>query len=320
MELLDGPAARERIAALVEKADNARIAVAFWGDGAVDGLGLARLGADARVVCNLRAGGTNPREIRRLLDAGASVVQHDSLHGKVYLFPECVLVGSSNASANGLSLQGHESDYWEEANVHATDAVFLGQMSSWFERVFAAGRPITEADLDAALDAWTRRRRHIATKGSAAATLLDALRANPLIYADRRFYLVVYTSDMDADGKKALYKARKQSDAGKELSGYQDWDGLPDDADLASFYFGPRGGCFFDGYWHMPAKREEVAAGRKSRVQLCRRIKAGAYPQPGPIEAWKEIITGLTKTEDWDDGAIVEMGELARRFLKILPP
>ncbi len=299
---------------MAAEAEGARIAVAFWGNGAVDGLGLARLGAKARVVCNLATGGTNPREIQRLLDTGAVVVQHDSLHGKVYLFPGAVVVGSSNASANGLSLQGPECAGWEEANVYADEPSFLAETATWFERIFAAGRPITPEDLEAAADAWTRRRRLTPTPAHEAMTLLDALRADPNAYADRRVYLAVYTGHMDAAGKKALKKARKQAGAGGELDGFQDWDDLPDDADLVTFYYGPRGGCSFDGYWHMPAARRQVNAGRKSTLQLCWRIDRGAYPQPGPTPEWAAIIQQIKDSGTWDDGAVVELGDLARRY------
>ena len=46
-------------------------AVAFWGYGASKHLQLPRLGRDIRIICNLSMGGTNPDEIRRMVEGGA---------------------------------------------------------------------------------------------------------------------------------------------------------------------------------------------------------------------------------------------------------
>jgi hypothetical protein len=86
------------------------MAVAFWGDGATKGLGLdKKRGEVATVICNLKSGGTNPNEIRELWKANINPLQCDKLHGKVYLFDDCVIIGSSNASSNGLR------GFWGEA-------------------------------------------------------------------------------------------------------------------------------------------------------------------------------------------------------------
>jgi phosphatidylserine/phosphatidylglycerophosphate/cardiolipin synthase-like enzyme len=101
MKFLDGAAATEEIKKLTVSSKNARLAVAFWGDGATAGLGLIEKGKSATIICNLKSGGTNPQEIQKLLDNNISVKQCDTLHGKVYLFDDHVILGSSNASANG---------------------------------------------------------------------------------------------------------------------------------------------------------------------------------------------------------------------------
>ena len=130
MELLDGPGARKRIAALAQVSTEGRFAVAFWGIGAGEDLNILRLGSRAKVLCNLATGGTNPREIANLRNAGVRVLQSDDLHAKVYLFPGGAVIGSSNASANGLSLQGAECAGWNEANVFTADPGFLAGLES----------------------------------------------------------------------------------------------------------------------------------------------------------------------------------------------
>ncbi len=118
MKFLDGQTATAEIKELVRGSKNVRMAVAFWGEGATEKLGLAKKGKDLTVICNLATGGTNPREIECLMKNEVAVLQCDKLHGKVYLFDnDTLVIGSSNASANGLALQGAQLAGWHEANV-----------------------------------------------------------------------------------------------------------------------------------------------------------------------------------------------------------
>jgi hypothetical protein len=80
MEFLDGNEASAKIRALIGASRKVRMAVAFWGDGATTELGLEAIGAAATLICNLKSGGTNPHEIRKLLNAGVTVRQSDILH------------------------------------------------------------------------------------------------------------------------------------------------------------------------------------------------------------------------------------------------
>lgn len=105
MRFLDERDARDVIARLAETSGRRHLAVAFWGRGAAERLGLLGRSAGQKIICNLRMGGTNPDEIERLMTEGVEVRQADDLHAKVYLFDQAVVIGSSNASSNGLSFQ-----------------------------------------------------------------------------------------------------------------------------------------------------------------------------------------------------------------------
>jgi hypothetical protein len=54
-------------------------------------------------------GGTNPAEIKRMIAKAVTVYSHPTLHVKMGIAGQFELVGSSNASANGLSVEGAES-------------------------------------------------------------------------------------------------------------------------------------------------------------------------------------------------------------------
>ena len=139
------------------------LAVAFWGKDAARDLGLERHADDraddrpTELICNLASGGTNPDEIKKLIDFGINVKQCDTLHGKVYVFDRCFVVGSSNASANGLALQGKEVSYWHEANILSDDREIREKLSDWIDAL--PTKEITKKDLAAAKIKFNRRRQ-----------------------------------------------------------------------------------------------------------------------------------------------------------------
>lgn len=110
-------------------------AVAYWGADAVDQTGLVRRRGTAKVLCDLFSGACNPREIRRLLENGAEVKTLRGMHAKVWLSGQDVIVGSANASMNGLGFEGALSVVPNiEASVHLRDKRIAGQVRTWFER------------------------------------------------------------------------------------------------------------------------------------------------------------------------------------------
>ena len=111
----------KRIRHLFGKADEICCIVAFWGRGADElfcKLDEEKIGR-VKIVCNLTSGGTNPREIEKLISKGFGVKHCSILHNKVYWTSRGVVVGSANASANGLSLESVEQEGWLEAAFHS---------------------------------------------------------------------------------------------------------------------------------------------------------------------------------------------------------
>ena len=129
-------------------------AVAFWGDGAAAHFELPREGQDVRILCNLSMGGTNPFEIERLGDAGIPLRQIDTLHAKVYIGDDDMVVTSANASCNGLGFEGRFAGNWIEAG--AVGPVQKKALD-WFEGLWAAAAHITPGDLERAKHMWAAR-------------------------------------------------------------------------------------------------------------------------------------------------------------------
>ncbi len=122
-----------------------RVAVSYWGDGAVDSLGITR-NQDLTIVCDVLSGGCNPAEIRKLLGVlgDKRVLTYDRLHAKVWLAAGSAIVGSSNASSNGLGFEGEEAASLVEANLVVDDRNALAAMKKWWtEGILTGARAIT---------------------------------------------------------------------------------------------------------------------------------------------------------------------------------
>lgn len=146
----DGPGALEWVREKILSGRKGTLAVAFWGTGAAEQLGIDRRpsGQPLTIICNLTMGGTNPNEVRRLLELkneNVTVRQSDKLHGKVYSFPDAALIGSANASANGLSFEGPELSGWHEACLVTEHEDAVADVKRWVKTLEA--RKISEDDL-----------------------------------------------------------------------------------------------------------------------------------------------------------------------------
>lgn len=137
-----------------------RIAVAFWGGGSESV--LARTDKTFHVICNLKAGGSNPNTIGALMERSHVYVrQLDTLHAKVVVADSGAVVSSANFSTNGLGLGGASFQTWNEAGVHLpSSAACMPELSQWFVTLWSASREITEDDLAAAQATWALRTDH----------------------------------------------------------------------------------------------------------------------------------------------------------------
>lgn len=222
-----GPELTEALAAAIATENKIDLAVAFWGAGAADRLGLAP-GRPARIICNLAMGATNPAEVRLLQEFGAEVRQHDTLHAKIGIIGEHLsFAGSSNMSTNGL---GAEGEGWEEANV-IWDCVDPG-VQMRFEALWGAARGLTDKDLAIAEEQWRARRALYANDPAAPkpkrTSMWTAITSNSAKL--RGFPVVVAYYEEMTDAEKALSDSAEEDIErmyGKGLDVFLEWDKLP---------------------------------------------------------------------------------------------
>lgn len=132
--------------------DDVGCAVAFWGIGAKAFLDAA--GAQSgrfRVVCDTSMGGTHPDALRSLGAPGdPSIRYHDGLHAKVYVSNAGVVVGSANASNNGIGFGAGGPRLAEAGTFHQPGSDVWKSARSWFDQLHSDASVVDEAALDRA--------------------------------------------------------------------------------------------------------------------------------------------------------------------------
>ncbi len=193
----------------LKRAKSGVIAVPFWGKGAVRLLGLDA-GHAVRVICNLDHPGCNPFAIEELCKHKVKVRTHRRLHAKLYATDAVAIVGSSNASSNGLTVEGKEAQGWFELNVASGEAGFVASVLAEFETLWDSEETVSVS----AVDINRAKARHamlppFGTLFDNEISLFEAVRKTPAAFAD--VYLAVYDDDLSKNAKAALSAFQKNA-------------------------------------------------------------------------------------------------------------
>jgi PLD-like domain len=177
----------------------ARLAVAFWGNGAVRNLGLGQRKGETRILRDLFSGGCNPDEIKRLLKPKIEVRYLKGLHAKLYCTDDGTVVGSSNASTNGLGDEDAELAGNIELNVFFDAKSLQVAAREWFDRQWKdAELNVVDNDIaESAPGVWKRRPSQ---------TLLQSIAADPDSLRGSRIKVLVYNADGSEDEEERSFK------------------------------------------------------------------------------------------------------------------
>lgn len=273
MMFLDEISGKAKIVELLEQAEKAKLAVAFWGKGAIEALGLARTELDVEIICNLDSGACNPSEIRKLMELRPSnpVWSNPRLHGKVYWTANGAVIGSSNASTNGLGGEGSLAG-WAEANVFSSETDVLKSVHIWLESCKAGSYEVGDDDLRRAEKIWNERARAAPTGGRLNLDLGDAVRSAPRHAAWTKVKLAIYSEDYSPDGRRQIKRDRLRNPVLKDYEAYEDWGELIKAGDwLLDFELNNKIGDFA-GIFAVPAPEIKIGsmtyARNKSSVEL----------------------------------------------------
>lgn len=243
-DLVNGAELLKQLRAELQNGSSADLAVAFWGSGAAEALGIQE-NSEVRIVCNLLSGGTNPGAIERLLKLGADVRQLNDLHAKIGVVGGLSFVGSSNISTNGLGAEGGAAK-WREANIVYDEK--HPEICRMFAEFWNASSEISTHDLQIARNAWAERRKSTAVVAARVegGSLVDVLRNRPEDLDALNVRMVVYDEVTDRDdlallGSAEEYARRKY---GESFEVYWDWPSMTEEASsayLVSFEWPARG-------------------------------------------------------------------------------
>ncbi|MCG0996467.1 phospholipase D family protein [Acetobacter indonesiensis] len=172
-----------------------RCAVAFWGIGAETLLNKAG-DAQPRIICDVMLGGTSPNALRELGAPKNKDLRHiPGLHAKVYLSDRGAVIGSANASRNGVGLDGPPS--LTEAGIRfAPDSETFRQAESWFEAQWEASTQVDDTVLDFATQRF-RPGRSLGGFPVRPGSLLDLIAADPDRFSDVSIVLAETSSTQE---------------------------------------------------------------------------------------------------------------------------
>ncbi len=114
----------------IKLARHVEAAVAYFGQ---EGSRLLPLNSGHRLVVDMsittvRAGGTDPREIEKLIRRGVKVFTRRNLHAKIVVADKCVIVGSANVSKRSR-------DLLDEAGILADDRGVVRRAHEFIEKL-----------------------------------------------------------------------------------------------------------------------------------------------------------------------------------------
>ncbi|MGP1664880.1 MAG: phospholipase D family protein, partial [Rhodanobacter sp.] len=179
------------------------LAVAFWGEGAIEELGLDKRKGKFRVLLDLSAGATNPKVVKALLKLSPEGVKCvPRFHAKAYIATAEMVVGSANASANGLGSEGTEAKRWHELGVICDDAAAVVDAKRWFKNLWGSAEPISPGILKRAVNAWDLMQKTRPRDVTDETNILAAALADPARFTGLGWFVVVTTSDLSKKGNK----------------------------------------------------------------------------------------------------------------------
>lgn len=252
MNFLSNQSILEQVRNLVNEDGDVRAAVAFWGSKAVDQTGIThKRNGCVRVLCDLFSGSCNPNEIQTLLNcSNVKVRTLYGMHAKVWANGDHVIVGSANASMNGLGFEPGGSNV--EAAVELRSRAEAKQVRKWFKMNWKDASKVDQQVLAQAKNVWDKRQKN----------------------APNRIMSYHIGAYMGGDDDVVGNVWREQNpDADKNQQGYYYFESkatVPQPgAVILDFTCLMEGGEFeFNGTWKLDSEPRPCSTGDKRQVQL----------------------------------------------------
>jgi hypothetical protein len=249
LKFLKGAELTRKIQSMLKSNDRADIAIAYWGGDALKLLKVKPGRRNVRVVCCLKGGKSDPEVIAKFKKRAR---QHDKLHAKVIWTPRGAIVGSANASSNGLPQEDLEAAGLIEAGIYLEDRATLDEIQSWFQNLFSVrAKAIKASDLQEARLArlLAPKTGGSSKKRSSKKSLLELAKAVLASKIDEPITFTIYceptsrstnksAKDHIANNSKEMQRALKieRRDL-HNLDWYTNWPNLPKSSFLIDCHF-----------------------------------------------------------------------------------
>ncbi|MGA1799315.1 phospholipase D family protein [Sphingomonas sp. 4RDLI-65] len=127
-----------------------RCAVAYWGNGIEKAFPPSDGPPAVRIICDVTRGGTSPKALVTMGAPRNKDLRHvPDLHAKVYISDRGAVVGSANASDNGIGF-GAAPGLIEAGVLLRPDAQSFAEAAAWFETLWDRSRKVGKKALDMA--------------------------------------------------------------------------------------------------------------------------------------------------------------------------
>ena len=238
--------------------------VAFWGTGAkqlFSGMSEQQI-KGTRIVCNLTMGGTNPSVIKNLQGEEFQIRHNPALHSKIYWTKSGVIVGSANASVNGLSLEGRDQDGWLEAAIFSDRKSEIDATNEYVREIWCKSKTITPLDMQNAHQRWRRRRPFPSPRNDL--TFLEALTQGRFSGRPNCIYVCVSGEDL-TDRRhmenQAAELQRQYLELGqRDLDAWEGWPDIPRNHYIVDHSLNNNNGLTFENIWRtLPKKYDRPA-------------------------------------------------------------
>ncbi len=297
----------------LKESRNINLAVAFWGQGASESINKVK-NKDIRIICNLESGATNPYEIIKIgeMIGFNNIRSIKNLHAKVYLTDKRMILGSSNFSANGLSLEGNETNKLIEANLLIEDSKIVKAAISWFDSLWRSAKKVDANYCKKYISKWASNRRRNPNQ-KIETDFFKAFEKGE--YSQEKIYIVIDTIGFTKEEEKIANDEAKKAVkgdlfyGGKKLSYWWGYYAIPRKAKILNFFYGKRGGLFYTGIWEtLPPKYD------RKGFQFCYKTIIDSLSKK-QIDQIKFILKkNINKVRFVDDSAEMRLSEFYKKF------
>ena len=281
----------DAIGKFVRSENTKSMAVAFIG------AGLSKIiNGNTNILCNLRSGATNPYEVYALCALpGVEVKNHSTLHAKVYISNDTLIVGSANLSTNGIGLED-EAAQWLEASIVSKNHKLIAEAQKWFDALWHEAENVTPEMLDKAKSLFhdTRNNRPYSDLN------LHALR-------DRDYYCVIYKDNQLSAAADELMSQNIGNNWGNRGYGvYEKWGESLPKGTLIDYHL-KKGKLRYTGTWKYDGYSFES---NKTDVQVAKSIKKRGFTQKTLTQALENHLDRLWPNHQTEEAKVIRINDV----------